>query len=542
MARGTTKKAVPSPQVCRTRRARGESGCRIIRDPETVAAHLEDAAHYPGGQATGVAYPRTEADVARLVLQNSRVLPVGVQSSLTGGATPFGDLVLSTARLSRVIDVSSTRISVEAGVPLEAMQAALKPEGAAYPPAPTFAGATAGGAVSTNAAGATTFKYGTTRDWVEGLTVVLANGEVLDLVRGQYRAGDQGFIIQCSDSTIVVPVPTYRMPDVPKRSAGYHAEPGMDLVDLFIGSEGTLGIITQITFRALAEAPARALALVFCPSESKAVEVVAELRTRSIETWRTGNRSGIDACAIEHMDERSLALVRSSGDLEQLDVRIPEKTAVALLVQLELPPGTTSAAAYDQIENALVEGTPDSGLVQLCRLLHRFDLLDTTELAAPDDAQRQQQLIRFRESVPTRVNQLVGAAKRDVDSRIEKTAADMIVPFDGFAEMMQFYRHGFEKRGLHFAIWGHISDGNVHPNVIPRSYEDVTRGKEAIMEFGREAARLGGCPLAEHGVGRNPVKQALLRGLYGDAGIDQMRAVKRALDPSGTLAPGVIFS
>src|SRR5438105_2817610 len=92
-----------------------------------------------------------------------------------------------------------------------------------------------------------------------------------------------------------------------------------------------------------------------------------------------------------------------------------------------------------------------------------------------------------------------------------------------------------------FAVWGHISDGNVHPNVLPRSYADVERGKDAILEFGREVTRLGGCPLAEHGVGRHPVKQALLRGLYGDAGIEQMRAVKRALDPAWKLAPGVIF-
>ena len=81
----------------------------------------------------------------------------------------------------------------------------------------------------------------------------------------------------------------------------------------------------------------------------------------------------------------------------------------------------------------------------------------------------------------------------------------------------------------------------MHPNVIPRSHDDVVRGKEAILEFGREVARLGGCPLAEHGVGRNPVKQALLRQLYGETGIEEMRAVKRALDPHWKLAPGVIF-
>jgi D-lactate dehydrogenase (cytochrome) len=143
--------------------------------------------------------------------------------------------------------------------------------------------------------------------------------------------------------------------------------------------------------------------------------------------------------------------------------------------------------------------------------------------------------------VPTAVNHRVGTAKRTIDARIEKTAADMIVPFEQFAAMMEVYRAGFEARGLEYAVWGHISDGNVHPNVIPRSYEDVVAGKEAILEFGREVVRLGGCPLAEHGVGRNPVKQELLRQLYADEGIEEMRRVKRALDPGWKLSPGVIF-
>jgi FAD/FMN-containing dehydrogenase len=107
--------------------------------------------------------------------------------------------------------------------------------------------------------------------------------------------------------------------------------------------------------------------------------------------------------------------------------------------------------------------------------------------------------------------------------------------------MMNLYRQGFEARGLDYAIWGHLSDGNVHPNVIPRFFDDVVKGKAAMLEFGRHVARLGGCPLAEHGVGRSPVKQALLQQLYGDAGIEEMRAVKEALDPGNRLAPGVIF-
>ena len=104
------------------------------------------------------------------------------------------------------------------------------------------------------------------------------------------------------------------------------------------------------------------------------------------------------------------------------------------------------------------------------------------------------------------------------------------------------YETGFGSRGLDAAIWGHISDGNLHPNVIPRSFADVKAGKAAILDFGREAIRLGGAPLAEHGVGRNPVKQQLLELLYGKEGINAMRAVKDAIDPDWKLAPGVLFS
>ena len=98
------------------------------------------------------------------------------------------------------------------------------------------------------------------------------------------------------------------------------------------------------------------------------------------------------------------------------------------------------------------------------------------------------------------------------------------------------------RRGLDAAVWGHISDGNLHPNVIPRSLADVESGKEAILAFGREVIRLGGSPLAEHGVGRNPVKQQLLLELYGREGIEEMRAVKRALDPEWQARAGCDLS
>ena len=505
------------------------------------AAFLHDAAHFPGGYAAGVAFPRDANEVADIVTAAASVLPIGAQSSLTGGGTPFGETVLSTSKMTRTLDVTASRIRVQAGVTVAAMQQQLAGVGAWFPPAPTFTGACAGGIVATNAAGAATFKYGTTRDWVEGMTVVLADGTILELTRGDHRARNGFLDVPTRTGSVRVPVPGYRMPEVPKRSAGYHAARDMDLVDLFIGSEGTLGVITDVRFRAIAPAPAMAFALIACPSEAQGLAVADMLRRAALETWRSADASGIDVAAIEHMDRRSIEIAREDGVVARRNVSLPADAAIALLAQLELPASVGADAAYEQIASALDPDARDTPLSRFCRLLNGQGLFDRTEIALPGQERRIEDLLAVREAVPEGVNRRIGDAKRTVDDRITKTAADMIVPFARFAEMMDVYRRGFAARNLDYAIWGHISDGNVHPNIIPRNYGDVERGRDAILEFGREVTRLGGSPLAEHGVGRNVAKQALLRQLYGDEGIEQMRAVKRALDPGWKLAPGVIF-
>jgi D-lactate dehydrogenase (cytochrome) len=492
--------------------------------------YLSDAAHFPGGHAAGIVVPRATSEIPDIVRPAAAVLPIGAQSSLTGGATPMGELVLSTEKLARVLDVGPSEIRVEAGVSVAMIQETLGAHDAWFPPAPTFTGALAGGIVATNAAGAATFRHGPVRPWVLELTVVLADGSDLTIRRGERRARNGRLAVPTARGTADVPVPTYRMPDVVKRSAGYHAGPDMDLIDLFIGSEGTLGVITTVTFRALSPIPTRAMALIPCASEPEAIALVADLRREPA------------VAAIEHMDRRCLDILRDDGTERRNEVSFPFGTALALLVQLELEPGTTEAQAYDEITIALSPGLLDSPLARVCRVLHAHGVFDDTEMALPGNLRRAGQLVAIREGVPAGVNQRVGRAQHEIDPRIAKTAADMIVPFERFGEMMAIYREGFASRGLDFAVWGHISDGNVHPNVLPRSYADVERGKDAILYFGQEVARLGGCPLAEHGVGRNPVKQALLRGLYGEAGIEEMRAVKRALDPEWKLSPGVIFS
>jgi D-lactate dehydrogenase (cytochrome) len=411
---------------------------------------------------------------------------------------------------------------VGAGAPIAALQAQLARAGLYYPPAPTYEGATVGGTIATNAAGPATFKYGTTRRWVEAITVVLATGDVLDLERGRVTASSSGQfeIALPSGGSVVVPGLSYRMPDVPKLSAGYHAGgPSADLIDLFIGAEGTLGVIVDATLRVI-PGPRRAVARLVCRDDDQAIAVTRALRDEAREAWE--GRGMLDIAAVEYADANALAAVADEA-LGRAGLQRPPAPAALLIVQIEMDRGE------------------DAALSRLLDVLdaHARDL--EPRLAMPGDERGAAALIDLREAVPAGVNAMVAAAKASADARIEKTAGDMIVPFARVADSLALYRDAFDRRGLRHAIWGHLSDGNLHPNVIPRSFDDVGRGQEALLEIGRAVTAMGGAPLAEHGVGRSSLKQRLLRELYGEAGIEQMRAVKRALDPGGKLAPGVLF-
>ena len=124
---------------------------------------------------------------------------------------------------------------------------------------------------------------------------------------------------------------------------------------------------------------------------------------------------------------------------------------------------------------------------------------------------------------------------------MKKIAGDLIVPYDRLSEVIPVYERAFATRGLPYAVWGHLSDGNLHPNALARNGAEVKLGVEAVFECAEAAVRAGGCPLSEHGVGRDPVKQELLRRFLGDGAIEQMRAIKRTLDPAARFGRGVLF-
>lgn len=485
----------------------------VVVDPDVVGAYLEDASGIGAGTARGVVRPEDPSGAATFLRLTAgrevAVLPQAARSSLTGGAVPRGDVVLSCERWTG-LRVEGGRAIAGAGVRLRDLQAHLRGHGFYFPPVPTYQEAMLGGAIATDAGGAATFRYGKTRAWVRGLRVILAGGDVLDLERGACVAtSGSPFRVELADgSEIEIPFPPHRLPAIRKLSAGYWASDPLDLVDLFVGSEGTLGVIAEATLDLVPLPDAVVAALVFLRGTSAAFE--ASRRLCGLRD--AGVRS------VEFVDGNCLSLLRDHGDAERLRVTIPPGAGAALLVEAE----------------------GEASLEPLFEAIESAGALDPVAAATPGDEAARASLAELREAVPLRVNEIL-AERRRTDPGIAKCGGDLVVPVDALDAAYAFWTRAFEERGLAHAVWGHVSDGNLHPNALARSAAEVASAREALLEFGRDAKARGGAPLAEHGVGRSPLKQAMLREFVGDDAIAWMRAVKRALDPEGRLSPGTLL-
>ena len=248
----------------------------------------------------------------------------------------MGGIILATTKMSGIVDVRPGRIAVEPGVTIAAMQERLREAGAWFPPAPTFTGAFAGGIVATNAAGAATYKYGTTRDWVEALTVVLADGTVLELdeapdtpATGASKWKQPGAASRFRSQ----PIGCHRLRNVRR--------------DIMPRLEWTSSISSSDPKGSSASSPGsrsgrcRRHRMRCSPGSLARRSCRASRSSRScaMPRWRRGNPAGaegIDAAAIEHIDRRSLEMVREDGAGSRNNVSIPERARLALLVQLEL--------------------------------------------------------------------------------------------------------------------------------------------------------------------------------------------------------------
>ena len=390
-----------------------------------------------------------------------------------------------------------------------------RPERALFHPVDsTEVSAQLGGTIATNASGARTLHYGPTRRWVKALTVVTADGRILELERDQVRAEDGLLRWRRDDGSLA----DIRTPDVPlprtKHTAGYALRRDMDAVDLFVGSEGTLGIVAEADLW-LAEKPANRLFLTqFLDDGPSAVRLVAACL----------GHPALDPIALEYIGPRAMALLREMGPRTPAYVevsRLPADAQAALYVELAFE----NERHLNAIHEALKDLLRDAGLTPE-RSWAGFTDRDLNEMK------------RLRHAVPETVNAIIGQRKLEVPD-LHKVGTDMAVPLASLGEMLALYERRLAAHGLEFVIFGHIGDGHLHVNILPRTAEELTRSLDVYMDFAREAVRLGGSVAAEHGIGR--LKRKFLPLQFSPDDLAAMRAVKHALDPAATLNPGVLF-
>ncbi|MFI1095147.1 FAD-binding oxidoreductase [Streptomyces sp. NPDC020917] len=445
----------------------GVPASAVLTDPDVTAAYARDqAAFSDAGAPAVVVLPRTVEEVQHVLRTATAlrvpVVPQGARTGLSGGANAVdGCIVLSTARMDRIVEIDPVeRIAVvEAGVVNAALSRAAAGHGLSYPPDPSsWEECTIGGNIGTGAGGLCCVKYGVTAEYVLGLDVVLADGRLL-------RTGRR----------------------TAKGVAGY------DLTRLFVGSEGTLGIVVRAVV-ALRPSPPPQLAMVAeFPSAAAAAAAVCAIMER-----------GHAPSLLELMDRTS---VRAVNDLARMG--LPDSTEALLLAAFDTPDPAADLAAVGDLCTAA----------------------GATAVVPAEDAAESELLLQARRLSLPALERLAPSLMID----------DVCVPRGRLGDMLDGVAAIAGKYALTIGVCAHAGDGNTHPVVCfdPQDADQTRRARDAfdaIMALGLE---LGGTITGEHGVGL--LKRDWLARELGETGVEVQRGIKAVLDPLGLLNPGKLF-
>jgi D-lactate dehydrogenase (cytochrome) len=286
----------------------------------------------------------------------------------------------------------------------------------------------------------------------------------------------------------------------------------MDALDLFIGSEGTLGVIVEIEVKLLLKPEAIFSGVVFFSLESELLAFVSDARARSFanRTEAAHFKPGIDARALEYFDIESLRFLREKYE------KIPAESVGAIFFEQE----TTTA-------------TEDLLFQEWQSLLESHHALVDQSWFATDEVD-QMRLREFRHQLPVLMNEWFSRYEQ------RKVSTDMAVPDGEFPALLRSYQEALRATDLRYTIFGHIGDNHVHLNILPRNNTEAARAREVYLTLVRRAIAAGGTVSAEHGIGK--LKRPYLEMLYGETHLREMARLKRAFDPAAILGRGNIFS
>ncbi len=467
-------------------------------DPEAVAPYLKDASNFSAGQASEVIIPETREELVVFLKANEQpVTLAGAGTGLTASRIPLRGVVVSMERFKRMDAIADGTIRVGPAVPLQDMQTHLQNSGWFYPPNPTELLASIGGTLATNASGGRSYKFGTTRQFVLAVDIVLSDGRSASLRRGETVERP----LRLDDgSSIEFPRVNFRSPDC-KNAAGYFVQPGMDWLDLFIGSDGTLCVFTECTLKLL-KTPAGFLSgILFMEQEETCWQL--------LENIKASKSPKLSPCSLEYFDSRSLQRLKQKFD------KIPNTAQAALFFEQDVD----RRDEYDLCLEAWYEFLEKEKI-----------LLDDSWFAqSPKDLAK---FHDFRHALPLMIN--------EENSRLGriKMGTDMAVGDEHFLEMMRFYREQLTSSGLDYVLFGHIGDNHLHINLMPDG-EQMALARDTYDILVDQILEWGGTLSAEHGVGK--LKKEYYRKMVGEAALEELRKIKKCLDPPGRLGLGNIF-
>lgn len=451
--------------------------------PEPDSPYLSDASGLRGN-ASEVLIPENEAALSQILrdatASNTPVTISGSGTGVTGGRVPDGGWLVSLEKFN-TIRVEKGFAVCGAGVSLSAIQAAAAPSRQFYAPDPTENSASIGGSVSTNASGSRSFLYGDTRRHIRALRVVLASGEVVALRRGDKPPFE---------------IPVLSAPDVKKNTAGYFLRPGMDYLDLFIGADGTLGIVTEVEVTLLDIPKTLFTGVVFFDSDARALDAV--------DSWKSVQGLRM----LEYVDAASLDVVRSRFP------EIPTEARAALMIEQD-------TGADEDAEEAWLE-----------RLEASAALTDDSWFAT--SATDRERFRRFRHGLAEAVNEIIR------QRGLMKANSDFAVPLARSRDILKLYRETLDREFPgQYVIFGHIGDAHVHINILPPNKAEWDRAMGLMKGFAKAAVAMGGTVSAEHGLGKR--KRDYLKLQFTPEQIETMQGVKRRLDPHWLLGRGTLF-
>jgi len=477
---------------------------------EEISAYLKDESKYSVDSSLGVFRPKDAIELEQILLQltkeKAKVTISAARTGLTGGGIPDKDsYIISLERLTGLVNVNPKipEITVQAGTSLTDLNKLVEENFPNYffPVDPTEQTASIGGAASLNAGGARSLHFGSVRNWISALKIVLVDGSKLSIRRGEIVAKNGTFELLTNAEERKLKIESIKKP-LTKNTIGYYYNESVDLVDLMIGSEGSLGIIIEVTVKLEKKPPMFLSHLQIFKSIKSALKCVEHLRSSKVFL----------PYSLELIDRRSILRLfeRPKASFEKF-IPLLKDAEAALFIEV---PFNSEEELLDFSEN----------LFEFLVVQHE----DPSCAISGTDDRTLSDIKKFRHAVPERMNEIVAERKVAYPS-LHKLSMDMAVPDESLIWVYDLYETELSKTGLEFVIFGHAGSNHFHVNILPRNLEELEKAKNIYLELSKEIVSRGGAVAAEHGIGR--IKKKFLKVQYSDKELEGFDKIKRFFDP-----------